>query len=135
MKIHKSILARYALFALATGATLNAGAEDSHLPTDAGAPVGDNQNSQTAGPSGPVVLQDSHLIEKLQRFDRERGRSIGNRDGEPDLGWRHRRQQRVQGAVCAIHDALPAKGVAIDDDGVGPHSAASCCTAGCRPFR
>src|SRR6202790_4860185 len=72
VKIHKSILARYALFALATGATLNAGAEDSHLPTDAGAPVGDNQNSQTAGPSGPVVLQDSHLIEKLQRFDRER---------------------------------------------------------------
>src|SRR6202035_4317629 len=54
------------------GATLNVGAEDKHLTTDAGAPVGDNQNSQTAGPSGPVVLQDSHLIEKLQRFDRER---------------------------------------------------------------
>src|SRR4030088_1031153 len=70
--IHKSILAKYALFALAMGATLNVGAEDRHLTTDAGAPVGDNQNSQTAGPSGPVVLQDSHLIEKLQRFDRER---------------------------------------------------------------
>src|SRR5258708_8059740 len=66
------MLAKYALFALAMGATLNVGAEDSHLTTDAGAPVGDNQNSQTAGPSGPVVLQDSHLIEKLQRFDRER---------------------------------------------------------------
>src|SRR5258707_440203 len=70
--IHKTMLAKYALFALAMGATLNVGAEDSHLTTDAGAPVGDNQNSQTAGPSGPVVLQDSHLIEKLQRFDRER---------------------------------------------------------------
>ena len=37
-----------------------------------GAPVGDNQNSQTAGPWGPVLLQDSHLIEKLAAFDRER---------------------------------------------------------------
>ncbi len=72
MKILKTTLAKYVLFALAMGATLNAGAEDRHLTTDAGAPVGDNQNSETAGPSGPVVLQDSHLIEKLQRFDRER---------------------------------------------------------------
>ena len=44
-----------------------------HLQTrDNGAPVGDNQNSQTAGASGPVLLQDVHLIEKLARFDRER---------------------------------------------------------------
>ncbi|MCX4161392.1 MULTISPECIES: catalase [Paraburkholderia] len=42
------------------------------LTRDNGSPVGDNQNSQTAGPAGPVVLQDSQLIEKLQRFDRER---------------------------------------------------------------
>ncbi|HEP6433245.1 TPA: catalase, partial [Burkholderia cenocepacia] len=42
------------------------------LTRDTGAPVGDNQNSQTAGPAGPVLLQDSALIEKLQRFDRER---------------------------------------------------------------
>jgi catalase len=42
------------------------------LTRDTGAPVGDNQNSQTAGPTGPVVLQDAHLIEKLARFDRER---------------------------------------------------------------
>jgi catalase len=42
------------------------------LTRDTGAPVGDNQNSQTAGTTGPVVLQDSHLIEKLARFDRER---------------------------------------------------------------
>ena len=42
------------------------------LTRDSGAPVGDNQNSQTAGPSGPTLLQDSSLIEKLQRFDRER---------------------------------------------------------------
>jgi len=42
------------------------------LTTTAGAPVADNQNSQTAGPTGPVLLQDHHLIEKLARFDRER---------------------------------------------------------------
>ncbi|WP_208451949.1 catalase [Burkholderia anthina] len=42
------------------------------LTRDNGSPVGDNQNSQTAGPNGPTLLQDSHLIEKLQRFDRER---------------------------------------------------------------
>jgi len=42
------------------------------LTRDIGAPVGDNQNSQTAGPNGPELLQDSALIEKLQRFDRER---------------------------------------------------------------
>ena len=42
------------------------------LTRDNGAPVGDNQNSQTAGASGPVLLQDVQLIQKLQRFDRER---------------------------------------------------------------
>lgn len=42
------------------------------LTKDNGAPVGDNQNSQTAGPNGPTLLQDVHLVQKLQRFDRER---------------------------------------------------------------
>jgi len=42
------------------------------LTTESGAPVADNQNSQTAGASGPVLLQDQHLIEKLARFNRER---------------------------------------------------------------
>src|SRR3984893_14080218 len=42
------------------------------MTRDNGSPVGDNENSQTAGPEGPVLLQDSHLVEKLQRFDRER---------------------------------------------------------------
>ena len=37
-----------------------------------GAPVGDNQNSQTAGAQGPVLLQDIHLIEKLASLNRER---------------------------------------------------------------
>jgi len=41
------------------------------LTTAAGAPVVDNQNSMTAGPRGPVLLQDVWLMEKLAHFDRE----------------------------------------------------------------
>ncbi|MFM0738008.1 catalase [Paraburkholderia xenovorans] len=48
------------------------GAHAQQLTRDNASPVGDNQNSQTAGPAGPVLLQDSQLVEKLQRFDRER---------------------------------------------------------------
>ncbi len=36
-----------------------------------GAPVVDNQNTQTAGPRGPALLQDVWLLEKLAHFDRE----------------------------------------------------------------
>ncbi len=42
------------------------------MTTESGAPVADNQNSQSAGPAGPLLLQDQHLIEKLARFNRER---------------------------------------------------------------
>lgn len=42
------------------------------LTTEAGVPVADNQHSQVAGPGGPTLLQDHHLIEKLARFNRER---------------------------------------------------------------
>ena len=34
------------------------------MTTSAGAPIADNQNSQTAGPRGPVLLQDYQLIEQ-----------------------------------------------------------------------
>jgi catalase len=42
------------------------------LTTTAGAPVPDNQNSVTAGPQGPLLLQDYQLIEKLAHQNRER---------------------------------------------------------------
>ncbi len=42
------------------------------LTTEGGAPVADDANSQTAGPQGPTLLQDHHLLEKLARFNRER---------------------------------------------------------------
>ncbi|WP_316571628.1 catalase KatA [Neobacillus sp. YIM B06451] len=42
------------------------------LTTSWGAPVGDNQNSITAGQRGPTLIQDVHLLEKLAHFNRER---------------------------------------------------------------
>jgi catalase len=42
------------------------------LTTTAGRPVADNQNSLTAGPRGPVLIQDFQLIEKMAHFNRER---------------------------------------------------------------
>ena len=42
------------------------------LTTTAGAPIADNQNSITAGPRGPVLLQDYQLLEKLAHQNRER---------------------------------------------------------------
>lgn len=56
----------------AVAMTTSAAANAKQLTRENGAPVGDNQNSQTAGPAGPVLLQDAHLLEKIARFDRER---------------------------------------------------------------
>ncbi|CFM76385.1 catalase [Bordetella pertussis] len=42
------------------------------LTTAAGAPVADNNNTMTAGPRGPALLQDVWFLEKLAHFDRER---------------------------------------------------------------
>ncbi|MBA1290729.1 catalase [Pseudomonas japonica] len=41
------------------------------LTTASGAPVADNQNSRSAGPRGPLLLDDFHLVEKLAHFNRE----------------------------------------------------------------
>ena len=41
------------------------------LTTAAGAPVADNQNVMTAGPRGPMLIQDVWFLEKLAHFDRE----------------------------------------------------------------
>ncbi|QIQ22019.1 catalase [Zophobihabitans entericus] len=45
--------------------------EKKKLTTGAGAPVVDNNNSVTAGPRGPMLLQDVWFLEKLAHFDRE----------------------------------------------------------------
>src|ERR1700750_1941478 len=64
------------------------------MTQDSGAPVGDNENSKTAGPDGPVLLEDFNLIAKLGRFDRERipGRVV------------HARGSGVQGEFVASTD-------------------------------
>lgn len=41
------------------------------LTHENGAPVADNLNSLTAGPRGPLMLQDLWFLEKLAHFDRE----------------------------------------------------------------
>ncbi|WP_175649842.1 catalase [Pseudomonas sp. Marseille-P9899] len=60
----------YAL--LTTSLVVSTSLQAGLLTQDNGAPVADNQRSQTAGSHGPTLLQDVHLIQKLQRFDRER---------------------------------------------------------------
>ncbi len=42
------------------------------MTSDSGRPVGDNQNSLTVGPRGPVVFEDFLLFEKMAHFNRER---------------------------------------------------------------
>jgi catalase len=46
-------------------------ADKKKLTTVGGAPVPDNQNAMTAGPRGPMLLQDVWFLEKLGHFDRE----------------------------------------------------------------
>ncbi len=42
------------------------------MTTEAGRPIGDNQNSLTAGRRGPLLVEDVQLFEKLANFNRER---------------------------------------------------------------
>ena len=42
------------------------------MTTSAGNPIGDNQNSLSAGERGPLLMQDYQLIEKLAHQNRER---------------------------------------------------------------
>jgi catalase len=46
--------------------------DEKKLTTDSGAPISDNQNSLTAGPRGPLLVQDYPLFEKHAHFNRER---------------------------------------------------------------
>lgn len=45
--------------------------DDKKLTSTSGAPIADNQNVMTAGPRGPMLLQDVWFLEKLAHFDRE----------------------------------------------------------------
>ena len=41
------------------------------LTNEVGAPVSDNEHSLTAGPRGPIMMQDAWLVEKMGHFNRE----------------------------------------------------------------
>jgi catalase len=45
--------------------------EQKKLTTNFGAPVPNNQDSLTAGPRGPLLMQDVWFLEKMANFDRE----------------------------------------------------------------
>jgi len=45
---------------------------DGEMTRATGCPIATMKNSMTAGPRGPVLLQDIDLIEKIQHFDREK---------------------------------------------------------------
>ena len=49
-----------------------AGTPETRLTTNHGVPVSDNQNTLSAGPRGPHLLEDFVLREKIQHFDHER---------------------------------------------------------------
>jgi catalase len=42
------------------------------MATSSGRPIGDNQNSVTAGPHGPVLMEDYLLLQKMAQFNCER---------------------------------------------------------------
>lgn len=46
--------------------------QPARLTTTAGSPIADNQNSVSAGPRGPLLMQDWQLLEKLAHQNRER---------------------------------------------------------------
>ncbi len=47
-------------------------AEENNTTNNVGIPVGSDEHSLTAGPDGPILLQDHYLIEKMAQFNRER---------------------------------------------------------------
>lgn len=75
MKQRNSTLLSFSTTLLASGLSIAAISQPlaaETLTLNNGAPVGDNQNSKTAGSQGAVFLDDVHLIQKLQHFARER---------------------------------------------------------------
>jgi catalase len=47
-------------------------ADQPHTTTDGGVPVASDEHSLTAGPDGPILLQDHYLLEQMANFNRER---------------------------------------------------------------
>jgi catalase len=73
------------------------------MTTQAGAPVADNQNIQTAGPHGPALMQNAWAMEKLAHFNRER---IPERIV-------HAKGSGAHGTLTITHDITPYTKAAI----------------------
>src|ERR1700756_2061962 len=69
-------------------------AERPTLTTTSGMPVADNQNSITAGPRGPLLMEDFYLLEKLAHQNRER---------IPERG-QHAKGSGAYGTLTITHD-------------------------------
>jgi catalase len=69
-------------------------AERPRLTTTSGMPVADNQNSITAGPRGPLLMEDFYLLEKLAHQNRER---------IPERG-QHAKGSGAYGTLTITHD-------------------------------
>ncbi|GHS96404.1 catalase [Bacteroidia bacterium] len=76
---------------------------ENKLTTQAGAPVADNQNIQTAGPHGPALMQNAWAMEKLAHFNRER---IPERIV-------HAKGSGAHGTLTITHDITPYTKAAI----------------------
>ncbi len=83
------------------------------MTTSAGAPIADNQNSLSAGPRGPLLLQDYQLIEKLAHQNRER---IPERVVHAK-GWGAYGTLKITGDISGLHqgESLPAGRRNADD--------------------
>lgn len=64
------------------------------LTTGGGHPVGDKLNLQTAGPRGPLLVQDVVFTDEMAHFDRER------------IPERVVHAKGAGKALCCSHDAL-----------------------------
>jgi hypothetical protein len=86
---------------------------DPQLTTTAGNPVADNQNALSAGPRGPVLLQDYQLIEKLAHQNRER---IPERPVHAK-GWGAHGTLTITGDISKYTKAFGSLGMKLDPSG------------------
>jgi catalase len=77
------------------------------MTTTGGNPVADNQNSITAGPRGPLLMQDYQLLEKLAHQNRER---IPERTV-------HAKGTAAYGTLTITHDITPYSKAAVFQPG------------------
>lgn len=81
------------------------------MTTNAGIPVGDNQNSLTAGARGPLLVQDWQLFEKHAHFNRERiPERVVHAKGSGAYG-----QVKITGDISAFTKAKALQPGAVSD--------------------